>query len=122
MDERTALGSEESVRSPDLTTAEDNSQLSSSSSAPEEEVHELLRVYMSRDEVPADGKKIEESVSSEHRMPGLTDDSTTERVCVSQSGYYALLSAITVLVAVVLIMCVVGSKVLHFSRSKQLVY
>lgn len=85
-------------------------------------MHELLRVYMSRDEVPADGKKIEESVSSEHTMLRPSDESTTDRVCVSQSGYYALLSAITVLVTVILIMGAVGSKVLHFSRSKHLVH
>lgn len=116
------MSDEESVQGSNMAAAEDSSQSSPSSTAPEEEVHELFRVYMSRDEVPADGKKIEASVSSEHTMPRPNDDEAAERVCVSQSGYYALLSAITVLVTLILIMGVVGSKVLHISRSKHLVY
>lgn len=113
---------EESDQGSNHATREESSPSSQSSISPEEEVHELLRVYMSRDEVPAEGKKIEASVSSEHTMPLPHDDGATERICVSQSGYYALLSAITVLVTAILIMGVIGSKVLHISRSKHLVY
>lgn len=92
-------------------------------SSPEEEVHELLRVYMSRDEVPLETKS-EQSLSSEHKMPLSADAPQLpgDRVCVSQAAYYALLSAVTVLVTVIVIVGVAGSKILRSNRSKHLVY
>jgi hypothetical protein len=92
---------------------------------PEEEVHELLRVYMSRDEVPPESKQ-EQSVSSERKMPLSTEQTapSSDRVCVSQSAYYALLSAVTVLVTVIVLVGVAGSRILRSfnNRSKHLVY
>lgn len=94
---------------------------------PEEDVHELLRVYMSRDEVPLETKQQqqEQSVSSEHKMPLAAEPQVvTDRVCVSQAAYYALLSAVTVLVAVIVVVGVAGGKLLRSTRSnnKHLVY
>lgn len=98
----------------------------SESAAPEEEVHELFRVYMSRAEVP-DPPETKPSSSSAARMtreevmtrPSLS--TPFDRVCVSQSGYYALVTAITVLTTLVLSMGVAGTIVLRKSHLNKII-
>lgn len=93
----------------------------------EREVHELLRVYMSREEVPPEAKQQQQSgsVSAEHKLPlaaTAAAELPADRVCVSQAAYYALLSAVTVLVVVIVTVGVAGSRVLRSNRSQHLVY
>lgn len=98
---------------------------------PEEEVHELFRVYMSRAEVPDPGDETTgKSSSSSARMTsreevlssGRQDQKLLfDRVCVSQSGYYALLTAITVLTTLVLTMGVAGTVVLKNSHPNKVI-
>lgn len=107
---------------------------------PEEEVHELFRVYMSRDEIPdstSDSKgqssspsfpaspSSSSSSSSAARMIReelILPSSSQDRVCVSQSGYYALVTAITVLTTLVLSMGVAGTIVLKKSHMTKVIH
>lgn len=100
---------------------------------PEEEVHELFRVYMSRSEVPDPGdstSRSESGSSSAARMTSQEEVPTSssgrsvsrfDRVCVSQSGYYALVTAITVLTTLVLSMGVAGTIVLKKSHLSKVI-
>lgn len=63
----------------------------------EEEVHELLRVYLSRDDIP----------SAEAKEP-IVMASVAPKVCVAQSGYYALVTAIVILVTLIMGMGAAG--------------
>ena len=94
-------------------------------SVPEEEVHELFRVYMSRSEMPVDGKESGGRSSDllenqQQKMTRSLDQQSEDRVCVSQSAYYALISAVTVLVVLILVMAVAGSTFARSPRVKPL--
>jgi len=86
---------------------------------PEEDVHELFRVYMSRSEVPSEAETSQSkplpsfAFASSSRMPRDPSVSSgrmvSDKVCVSQSGYYALVTAITVLTTICLFMGVTAT-------------
>jgi hypothetical protein len=75
----------------------------------EEEVHELLRVYLSRADIPA----AESKASAVMGKP-------SPRVCVPQSGYYALVTAITILISLLTILGATAA-IIYFRRSKSAV-
>lgn len=92
---------------------------------PEEEVHELFRVYLSRAEIPAaevpeaqvsllGGKDSSPFKSLEDEVMG--EMSSRSKVCVSYSSYYALVTAVTLLVSLVVAMGVAAVLLLKKSR------
>lgn len=103
---------------------EENETLVPEDTGPIEEVHELLRVYMSRSEVPVDPPEAHVSplpLLPPRLMSGVNGNTQQEplshlpldKVCVTQSGYYALVTAITVLVAVILGMTAAGTMLIR---------
>jgi hypothetical protein len=75
----------------------------------EEEVHELLRVYLSRADIPA----AENKASAVMGKP-------SPRVCVPQSGYYALVTAITILISLLTILGATAA-IIYLRKSKSAV-
>ena len=72
----------------------------------EEEVHELFRVYLSRSDVPDSS---DNSPSSNHHLdPESSLLVPNEKVCLSSSGYYTLVTCITVLVTLLLSLAFAG--------------
>ncbi len=58
-----------------------------------EEVHELLRVYLSRADIPSGDSKAAAVMTK-----------PSPKVCVPQTGYYALVTAITILISLLTIL------------------
>ncbi|XP_074601745.1 no mechanoreceptor potential A isoform X2 [Brevipalpus obovatus] len=82
-----------------------STQVNSTDNDEEEEVHELLRVYLSRDEI-----------TSPESKPLVMADSA--QVCVSSSSYYALITTVTVMTTILI--AVVVAAFLLFKKSKML--
>lgn len=97
--------------------APDSTEASSTNSTdgenPEEEVHELFRVYLSRADIPsaAESKAQVQPSVEEQRAEAITPS-----VCVTQSGYYAMVTAITILSSLILAMTVAAYHI--FRKSK----
>ncbi len=83
--------------------------LNSTDQEEEEEVHELLRVYLSRADIPAAEKKA-----------SAVTGKPSPRVCVPQSGYYALVTAITILISLLTILGATAA-IIYFRKSKSAV-
>ncbi|RWS17091.1 hypothetical protein B4U79_05993 [Dinothrombium tinctorium] len=74
----------------------------------EEEVHELLRVYLSREDIP--------NAESEAQVMEKTLVTDTPSVCVAQSGYYGLITAVILLTTLLLAIGIFGF--LMFRKTK----
>lgn len=75
----------------------------------EEEVHELFRVYLSRSDVPENSENSPSSNPSNHHLdPESSLLVPNEKVCLSSSGYYTLVTCITVLVTLLLSLAFAG--------------
>ena len=90
---------------------------------PEEEVHELFRVYLSRAEIPPAEVPEAQASAARESFKGFGDDVMEEfklsgrsRVCVSYSSYYMLVTAITLLIILVMAMALAALFVLKKSR------
>lgn len=75
---------------------------------PEEEVHELLRVYLSRDDIPEEEQQNLGEASSISR--------NSPKICVAQSGYYTLITTLTVLISLITVAAACGV-ILMFKKS-----
>ncbi|RWS29725.1 uncharacterized protein B4U80_08834, partial [Leptotrombidium deliense] len=72
----------------------------------EEEVHELLRVYLSREDIP----------SAESEFQVMEKEVSEPSFCIAQSGYYTLITAVTLLTTLLIVICVAG--LIVFRRTK----
>ena len=78
----------------------------------DEEVHELLRVYLSREDIPVSESKAQTGQTSSGKvMP---------KICVPQTGYYALVTSVTILTSIVTIGSAIAA-IVYFRRTKSLV-
>lgn len=74
-----------------------------------EEVHELFRVYLSRADVPDNlDSSLPGSTSNHHLDPESALLLPDEKVCLTSSGYYTLVTCITVLVTLLLSLAFAG--------------
>lgn len=112
----TDQGSETVVQGMVVTESSSGEMLNTTDSdgnpIPEEEVHELFRVYLSRDDIPP-SEQAEPQVSTigKKGSKALFDDSDQEngrdgknnhlKVCLTSSGYYILVTAVGVLILVI---------------------
>lgn len=86
----------------DMTIAVD-SEMNSNQTEDEEEVHELLRVYLSRAEIP-----------SPESLPLVLAEEP--KVCITQANYYTLITAVTILFFILALILVLAYVI--FKRTK----
>ena len=91
--------------------SEDTSTNKNSTEAPDEEVHELFRVYLSRADIPS-AAEANAQVQEASQVDQQQSEQLMPTVCVSQSSYYALITATTLFVslfaaAILVALCVV---------------
>lgn len=86
---------------PDESLSEDKKDTNSTGdgSNPEEEVHELLRVYLSRADIPS---AAESKAQVQLKEQGDYISPSSSAVCVTESGYYAMVTALTILTSLLL--------------------
>lgn len=95
------------VSSANSTKASNTSKNSSNEEA--EEVHELLRVYLSREDIP--------SAESKAQTVSTSVGKGSPKVCVPQTSYYALVTSVTILTSMVTFAALIAA-ITYFRRAK----
>ena len=95
------------TKSGNVTKALNNQKTNSSEEA--EEVHELLRVYLSREDLP--------SVESKAQTVNTPVGRMAPKICIAQTGYYALVSTVTILTSIVTIASLIAA-ITCFKKTK----
>ncbi|CAG2120484.1 unnamed protein product, partial [Medioppia subpectinata] len=95
-------------------TAKESTQTKANSTEEAEEVHELLRVYLQREDVPPPESKAR---SAQTPQTPATVGKLSPKVCVSQTKYYVLVTALTILTSILIITSATVALV-YFKRVK----
>ncbi|CAG2181532.1 unnamed protein product, partial [Oppiella nova] len=93
--------------------SKESTQPKTNSTDEAEEVHELLRVYLSREDVPPPESKAQSAQTPTQTTVGKV----SSKVCVSQTRYYVLVTALTILTSILMVMSATVALV-YFKRTK----